>query len=238
MATPTRPIGRPGHNRGMRYPVEVLTQEEVGRLMRGCSRRAPTGLRNRALIALLYGGGLRISEALALHPKDLDLAEGSLSVLSGKGGKRRPVVVPGGFAEVERWLDKRAQLGLNGRHPLFCTLEGRALSPQYVRALLPRLAKRAGIEKRVHPHGLRHSHAVELRRRGVPLETVSAQLGHSNLATTDRYLAGLSTAERLEPLKQLGLAAPAGERERLEVELTELRTQLDALSRRLIRCRD
>jgi len=186
------------------------------------------------MIALLYRGGLRIGEALALYPKDLDSSEGSLSVLNGKGGKRRPVVVPGGFAEVERWLDKRAQLGLNGRHPLFCTLAGRPLAPQYVRALRPRHAKRADIEKRVHPHGLRHSHAVELRRRGVPLESVSAQLGHSNLATTDRHLAGLSTAERLEPLKQLALGAAAGEgRVALETELAEVRARLEELAGRL-----
>jgi integrase/recombinase XerD len=168
-------------------------------------------------------------------PKDVDLADGSLTVLNGKGGKRRPVVVPGGFAEVERWLDKRGQLGLNGRHPLFCTLAGRPLAPQYVRTLLPRLAKRAGVEKRVHPHGLRHSHAVELRRRGVPLETVSAQLGHANLSTTDRYLRGISVVERLEPLRALGSGPTAEERGELEEELADLRARIDALSVRLTR---
>ena len=80
-------IERTGPRR--RLPPEILTDAEVCALMRVCSRHAPTGLRNRALIALLYRAGLRINEALSLYPKDLELAGGSVRVLNGKGGRSR-----------------------------------------------------------------------------------------------------------------------------------------------------
>jgi site-specific recombinase XerD len=183
-------------NKGQRYPAEILTSDEVRALLQSCSGRAPTGIRNRALIAALYRGGLRISEALALRPKDLDRDAGTVRVLHGKGQKARTVGFdPAGFALIERWLDKRAAQGINGRAPIFCTLDGKPLKTAYVRALLPRLAGKAGIEKRVHAHGLRHTHAAELAREGVPMNVIQMQLGHSNLGTTSRYLAHIAPAE-------------------------------------------
>ena len=74
-----------------RLPPEILTDVEVRSLMRACGRHAPTGVRNRALIALLYRSGLRINEALNLYPKDLALDVGSVRVLNGKGGRSRTV---------------------------------------------------------------------------------------------------------------------------------------------------
>jgi len=129
--------------------------------MRACGRHAPTGLRNRALIALLYRAGLRINEALSLYPKDLDLTDGCIRVLNGKGGRSRTVGLnPGAAAIIERWLDVRSRLGLGGRHPVFCTLRGHPMAAAYVRVMLKRLAARAGIDKRVHARGLRHTHAA------------------------------------------------------------------------------
>jgi site-specific recombinase XerD len=101
---------------------------------------------------------------------------------------------------LERWLDRRRALAIGGRAPLFCTLAGRALKPSYARMLLPRLAAKAGIEKRVHPHGLRHTHA-ELAAEGMPLNLVQAQLGHSSLATTDRYLRHIAPAQLIEAMR-------------------------------------
>jgi site-specific recombinase XerD len=69
---------------------------------------------------------------------------------------------PAAFALLERWVDRRRALGLSGRRPVFCTLAGEPLDTSYVRRFLPRLAAKAGVEKRVHPHGLRHAHAAEL----------------------------------------------------------------------------
>ena len=102
-------------------------------LRASCSRRAPTGIRNRALLAVLFRSGLRISEALALYPKDLDPVGGSLRVLHGKGDKARTAPLPTDAADaVDRWLECRKRLRLTGRHPLFCTLKGEALWDSYV----------------------------------------------------------------------------------------------------------
>ena len=193
MSSPATEIGyhkgRNAPNRGKTYPAEVLTEDEVKSLIQCCSNRAPTGIRNRALITVLYRGGLRLSEALALKPKDLDPDAGTVTVLHGKGDRRRTVGLdPGAMAIVMRWVDKRQQFGIDGRAPLSCTLQGQPLKPSYVRTLLPRLAEKAGIEKRVHPHGLRHTHAYELMMEGVPVPVIQQQLGHASLATTDRYL--------------------------------------------------
>lgn len=195
--------GRRPANAGRKYPAEILTPEEVKALIRACSSRAASGLRNRALIVVMYRGGLRLSEALALKPKDIDPGKGTVTVLHGKGDTRRTVGLdPGAFAVVERWLDRRKALGLTGRSTLFCTLQGAALKPSYVRTLLPRLAAKVGIEKRVHPHGLRHTHAAELASEGVPVNLVQQQLGHSSLATTDRYLRHIAPAQLVEALQQ------------------------------------
>lgn len=189
-------------NKGKRYPAEVLTEAEVASLLRACSPKAPTGIRNRALLSVMYRAGLRVSEALALYPKDIDANAGTITVLHGKGDKRRIVGLdPGAFAVLARWLDRRTSLGLNGRYPIFCTLQGATSKPAYVRALMPRLAARAGVEKRVHAHGLRHTHAAELAREGTPLNLVQAQLGHSSLATTDRYLRHIAPEELVKAMK-------------------------------------
>ena len=176
-------------NAGRRFPPEVLTDAEVRALMDACGDGGPTHARNRALIAVLYRSGLRVSEALALYPKDLDAATGAVRVLNGKGGRARTTGLdPGAFRLVGQWMRLRAGLGLDARHPLFCTARGGAVSSSYIRRLLNRLGEQAGIAKRVHPHGLRHTHAAQLRAEGVDIGIISKQLGHRSIATTARYL--------------------------------------------------
>jgi len=185
-----------------RLPPEVLTDAEVCALMGTCGRYAPTGLRNRALIALLYRTGLRINEALSRFPKDLELTDGSVRVLHGKGGKSRTVGLDSGAAAIiERWLNMRLTLGLNGRHPVFCTLRGHPMSDAYVRVMLKRLATRAGIDKRVHAHGFRHTHAAQLRAEGVDIAIISRQLGHASITTTARYLDHLAPMAVIEAMR-------------------------------------
>jgi site-specific recombinase XerD len=199
------PAQEPRHpaNRGRKLPPEVLTEAEVSALVRACSNKAPTGIRNRALLVLLYRGGLRINEALALRPKDLDRVAGTIRVLHGKNDKARTIGLdPQAFAVLERWLDKRAALGINGHSTVFCTLKGEPVSDSYVRVLLPRLAKKAGIEKRVHAHGLRHTHAAELAREGVPARLIQAQLGHESLQTTDTYLRRIAPTELIQAMQR------------------------------------
>ena len=103
MAVRFVPTGRPGHNKGKRFPAEVLTLDEIDRLVAAASRRSSTGIRARALILVLHRGGLRISEALALFAKDVDLDSGAVRVLRGKGAKPRTVALDAGAcAAVER----------------------------------------------------------------------------------------------------------------------------------------
>ena len=195
--------GRQAPNKGQTYPPEVLTEDEVRALIRACSNTAPTGIRNRALITVMYRAGLRLGETLALKPKDIDPDRGTITVLHGKGDRRRVVGVdPGAMAIIMRWVERRQQLGVNGRNPLFCTLAGRQLKPSYVRTMLVRVAGKAGIEKRVHPHGLRHTHSYELMMEGVPVPVIQQQLGHASLATTDRYLRHIAPKDVIEVMQQ------------------------------------
>lgn len=188
--------------KGRRFPVEVLTAEEVRRLMGACSRRGSCGVRDRALIAVMYRGGLRIAEALALMPKDVDVSTGTVSVLHAKGGKTRTVGVDAEtVALCEVWMAKRAALGLGGRHPLFCTLGGGTMYQHQVRENLKALAEKVGIEKRVHPHGLRHSFASELAGERVDLRVIQGALGHANASTTDRYIRHLAPEAVIETMK-------------------------------------
>jgi integrase/recombinase XerD len=182
-----------------RLDADLLTRQEIEALIRACSHRAPTGVRNRALIALAWRSGLRISEVLALRPKDLDPEAGTLVVQHGKGDKTRRVGIDAGtVALVNRWLERRRKLGIPTSRPLICTLDGGTIDASYVRHLLPRLARRAGIEKRVHAHGLRHAYAVELEREGATVSTIRDLLGHSSASVTDRYLRRLGAGEAVE----------------------------------------
>lgn len=175
-------------NAGKRLPPELLYPAEIDALVRACSPRASTGLRNRALLVTGYRTGGRISELLALDLKDVDAEHGAVT-LHGKGDRYRTVGMDaGGFAVLEKWLKRRRELNLPRGAPLFCTLAGAPMDPSYIRHLLPRLAKKAGIERRVHAHGLRHTLATEMHREDQPLWIIQGQLGHARPSTTDRYL--------------------------------------------------
>jgi site-specific recombinase XerD len=183
----------------VRRDTDVLTRRDVEAIIRECSGRAPTGVRTRALIVLLWRSGLRISEALDLYPKDVDLEAGTVVVQHGKGDKRRVVALdPGAVALVARWLEVRRRLGIPNRAPLICTLRGGRVDASYARHLLPRLARRVGIERRIHPHALRHLCAVELEREGAPVSTIRDVLGYSSVAVTDRYPRRIGAGEAVE----------------------------------------
>ena len=197
----------PRTNQGRTFPPEVLTPIEVARLMDACPG-TPVGARTRALIALLYRSGLRISEALALRPKDLDADAGTVRVLRGKGGKSRTVGMdPRGFDELRFWLSVRRTHGVPDDAPLFCSLRGDAITSAGVRYRLPRLARDAGIAKRVHAHGLRHTHAAELRAEGVEIGVISKQLGHNSIATTALYVDHLMPGDVIDTVRRRQWAA-------------------------------
>ena len=151
----------------------------------------------RALIAVLWRGGLRVQEALSLAEHDLDPTRGSLLVRRGKGGRRREIGMDSwGWEQLTPWLAHRVELPVG---PLFCVIDGPTRggpwSSAAVRVEFRRLAEQAGVRRRFAPHQLRHAHAVELAREGVPLNVIQRQLGHANLGTTSVYLQGIDTEE-------------------------------------------
>ena len=117
---PRSPVTAPGYhagreapNKGRTYPPEILHPDEVKALLGACSNRAPTGVRNRALITVMYRGGLRLGETLALRPSDVDATRGTVTVLHGKGDRRRTVGLdPAAMSIMLRWVEKRKSLGL------------------------------------------------------------------------------------------------------------------------------
>ncbi|MBA7518960.1 Tyrosine recombinase XerC [subsurface metagenome] len=198
------------------YPAEVYTAEEVTRILKAISLRAPSGIRNRAIVIIGYRAGLRLSEVLSLHLKDLDLEECSINVLRGKGRKQRIVGLdPGACAIVQRWVDLWQKLGFKGSDPLFCTITqgagnrqtgqlipGQPLKTAYIRGLMKRLGKKAGIDKRVHFHGLRHSFAADMVKEGITIPEIAGSLGHSSIATTSRYLDHIAPQDRIDRAKK------------------------------------
>jgi site-specific recombinase XerD len=204
---PSYRLGQPSAIKGRRFPPEPLTPDEVWALVDACGR-GPAGRRNRALIVTMWRAGLRVSEAIALAPKDVDLDRGHVRVLHGKGDKSRIVALdPGACAIIERWVTERRTLELGTPAPLFCVISqptaGEPIAASYVRELLHKLAIKAGINKRVHPHGLRHSYASFLMDQGVPIHHIKRMLGHSSLAVTERYVDHINPAAVLEEVRAL-----------------------------------
>jgi site-specific recombinase XerD len=186
-------------NKGKKFESEVYTATEIDAVLKVISRRAPTGVRNRALLVMGYRCGLRLAEALALNLKDVDLNAGYVHVRHGKGGKTRKVGIDAqAAAVVQLWMDRRQKLNVKRSAPLFCTLDGEPLEQAYIRALLARLGKKAGIEKRLHFHGLRHTYAWELSQESVPVRKIQGLLGHSHLQTTAIYLAHIAPHDLIE----------------------------------------
>lgn len=190
-------------NTGKRYPPEPLTNAESLSLLNVIPLHTKAGVRNRALLALLWRTGLRISEALDLRPHHVDYATKRVTVLHGKGDKRRTVGIDDyGLFALQPWLIERAMLRLPATAPLFCTIQqpgiGNRMTSAYVRQALHKYGAAAGIPKRVHPHGWRHTLACDLIREGFPIVNVQAQLGHSNVATTATYLRGMGADEAFD----------------------------------------
>jgi len=174
-------------NQGRRFHAEPLDTDEVTALVEACeSASSVRGARDRAFVRVLHGCGLRCNEALGLEVKDLDFERGAVRVLHAKGGKSR---LSGGLVNGTATA-VRAHLMTAGITSglVFRTGKGGRIDTSHYRRLFPVLAKRAGIQKRVHPHGLRHSHASTLADKGVPVHQIQRQLGHVSLQVTQRYI--------------------------------------------------
>jgi site-specific recombinase XerD len=190
------PVTTPDIRHATRGSSIPPTVEEIVAVMRQASDDRH-GFRLRALIVVLWRGGLRIQEALALDERDLDHRRGSLLVRNGKGGRRREIGMHAwASSSCGRGTPARVELPVD---PLFCVIDGptrgRPWSSANVRVEFRRLAADAGVRRRFAPHQRRHAHAVELAREGVALNVIQRQLGHANLGTTSIYLQGIDTEE-------------------------------------------
>ena len=177
----------PGPRRARTGPA-TLSGDEVARLLDAPAGAEPRDLRDRALLELLYGCGLRAAEACDLRLRDVRLEARSLRV-TGKGGKQRVVPI-GGAAEaaLERYLGRgRPRMtGPDAPDRLFLSVRGRPLSPSDVRRALLRALERAGIPQR-SPHALRHTFATDLLEGGADLRSIQDMLGHASVGTTQVY---------------------------------------------------
>ena len=183
---PTADVAMPKLGRPL---PKSLTEDEVERLLAAPNVDEPLGLRDRAMLELLYATGLRVSELVTLKHAQVNLNQGVVRV-TGKGNRER--LVPLG-AEAISWLARfdgapRASL-LEGRTTdhLFPTRRGAAMTRQTFWHMIKRYARRAGIRKPLSPHTLRHAFATHLINHGADLRVVQMLLGHSDLSTTQIY---------------------------------------------------
>lgn len=187
--------------------VEVLTPDELTALIRETSRRAPTGIRNRAMLLVMARCGLRVGEVIALQVKDVE--DDLIRVWRGKGAKDRTVPIdPQTASAIDLWRQSRRTLGIRNR-TLFCTImqrdttetadlgdgrtlnlstrPGKPVAGAYLRDAIKRYARRAGIAKRVTPHTLRHTAATLWLREDFDIREVQELLGHASITSTQIY---------------------------------------------------
>jgi len=170
---------------------KALDADRMTQFLDGAERTPPkdalVAVRDQAMLELFYSSGLRLAELVGLNMGDIDAAEGEARV-TGKGHKMR--IVPVGRQALQalaQWLGVRAQLAPAGENALFVSRRGRRLSASAVQQRVRQVARRRGLDARVHPHMLRHSFATHLLESSGNLRAVQEMLGHANIATTQIY---------------------------------------------------
>lgn len=179
--------------RTKRAQVTFLNEEELGRMFACPDVKTEAGLRDRAILELLFSSGLRVSELVGLNRDHINLTRREFMV-RGKGQKDRPIFIS---AEAAEWVAKYLDSRKDTTKPLFIRYGGRKavdttgnfhrLTARSVQRLVAHYALAAGITKHVSPHTLRHSFATNLLMNGADLRSVQAMLGHSNISTTQIY---------------------------------------------------
>ncbi len=187
-SNPTHLVKTPRQTRTL---PRSLSEQDVETLLQAPDTRTPLGLRDRALLETLYAAGLRVSELVRLQVDQVNLQQGVVLVVAGKGRKDR--IVPLG-EEAMVWLERYLRhgrphlLGERLSDALFVSQQGRAMTRQTVWHRIKKLAQQAGIPtKQLSPHTLRHAFATHLVAHGADLRTVQMLLGHANLSTTEIY---------------------------------------------------
>lgn len=183
---PTEFLGVP---RIERYLPETLSQPEIAKLLGAAGGKTPLEIRDRAMVELLYASGLRVSELCGARLENLDLEKGFIRVV-GKGNKQRLVPVGAGARKaIGRYLEvgRPELVGKKTGGEIFLSVRGRKLTNQRIWQLLGELGRRAGLQKDVHPHMLRHSFATHLLQGGADLRIIQEMLGHADISTTQVY---------------------------------------------------
>lgn len=173
-----------------RHLPEVLTVEQIDMLIDEIDKSTPEGRRNNAIIEVMYGCGLRVSELVNLEINKLYFDEGYI-VVTGKGSKERIVPISDVAIDlVKEYMTERAQLDVvvGEENVLFLNRRGHRLTRQMIFTIIKRLARQAGITKEISPHTLRHSFATHLLEGGANLRAIQQMLGHESIATTEIYL--------------------------------------------------
>ena len=198
-------------NKGRRYAPHVWNIEDIDRLLKAIQPRHDGDLehlnvqRLPTIIVVLWRTGMRISELVALEPRDFDRREMTIVIRRGKGDKRRVVTMnEWGWEHLEHWLELRRELPLG---QVFCVLSGptsgRGMYATEVRRQLREAGRRAGLDRQCNPHSFRHTAAVEWMRAGVPMEAARRALGHERLDVTQAYLRSIDDREMLAPISAL-----------------------------------
>ena len=168
---------------------EVLSLEEIDAMITQIDMSKPEGHRNRAIIEMLYGSGLRVSELTELRLSHIYRQEGYMRIL-GKGSKQRLVPIsPVADEQFGYWLQDRSQLDIKPEYAdiAFLNHYGRQLTRAMIFTIVKRLAEAAGIRKTISPHTLRHSFATHLLQNGADLLIIQQLLGHESIVTTEIY---------------------------------------------------
>jgi len=182
--------GMRGPKRERRLP-SFLTEEEVSALVMSPDDGKSQGLRNRALLELMYAAGVRVGEVFSLNVADLELSpDGGLLRVRGKGNKQRVVLVGKPAARaLKRYLRQaRPHLAKGLQEALFINRDGERLSMRAVQTIVRKAALASGLDKRAHPHLLRHTFATHMLDGGADLRVVQELMGHANANTTQIYL--------------------------------------------------
>lgn len=171
-----------------RIPV-VLSVEEIDAMIRSIDLSQPEGQRNRAIIEMLYGSGLRVSELVNLKLSNMYLKDDYM-LIEGKGSKQRLVPISEeAKKQFELWLQDRCHLTIEPGQEDFAFLNrrGHQLTRAMIFTILRRLCEKAGIQKTISPHTLRHSFATHLLQNGADLRIIQQLLGHEDITTTEIY---------------------------------------------------
>ena len=169
-----------------RHLPDVLTTEEIDRIIASVDDSTPKGLRDRAMLEVLYSCGLRVSELISLRMQDLFFGEGYVRVV-GKGDKQRLVPISATARDrIQQYLEVRRS-SRAGEEVLFLNNRGKQLTRVMVFTVLKQAVRQAGIEKSISPHTFRHSFATHLLEGGASIRQVQEMLGHESILTTEIY---------------------------------------------------